>query len=408
MSVLASPLRREIWYSLFSLCVLVCIDRPACAQDVDTVTLTLSDTLTQDSLTEPSRLQRFVSKISDLHFLAVPSITVSPETSWGFGVAGAYYFTAKGQNKLSDIGFDAAYTLRHQWNVNINSTIYLNHWQIWTRVGYRKYPDYYYGRGNHYGYRQQNPVYYEAGNAYLTLQPQYYIDKHWSVGGNLVLYYDDAKTKSELSGYSVGSTDQLLLDNVSGLNEKLLMLGIGFIASYDTRDEIYYPSKGLLAKVMLTHYESPLNTDYRLGKLNIDFRHYLTIYKQLIFAYQFRSEMTFGKDIPYQMRSVLGGRDLVRGIRQGMFSDDAYFALQGELRYPIWKVIRGTVFCGVGDVYNFSNWQWAKPKVGYGLGLRVSINKSKVNIRFDVARNNVITTWKKAGWNFYLTMKEAF
>lgn len=396
MSVLASPLRREIWYSLFSLCVLVCIGRPACAQDVDTVTLTLSDTLTQDSLTEPSRLQRFVSKISDLHFLAVPSISVSPETSWAFGVAGAYYFTAKGQSRLSDVGFDAAYTLRHQWNVNVNSTIYLNHWQIWTRVGYRKYPDYYYGRGNQYGERQKNPIAYNASNAYLTLQPQYNIDKHWSIGGNVVLYYDDAKTETELP------------EQVAGLNEKLLMLGVGVIASYDTRDEVYYPSKGLLTKMMLTHYESPLNTDYRMGKLNLDFRHYITLHRQLIFAYQFRSEMSFGKDIPCQMRSILGGRDLVRGIRQGMFSDDAYFALQGELRYPIWKVIRGTFFCGIGDVYNFSNWQWARPKVGYGAGLRVAINKSKVNIRFDVARNNIISFGKSGCWSFYLTMKEAF
>lgn len=384
----------------FLLCLYMgCMGHDVFAQENDTIVFALADTVVSDTLPSSTKWQRFVDKVSDLHFLMVPSVSMSPETSWAFGAAGAYYFTAKGQNKLSDIGFDGAYTLNKQWNVNINSTVYFggnNRWQLWTRMGYRKYPDYYYGIGNKKSNLLSDPVPYESGNAYLTVQPQYYIDKYWSVGGNIAVYYDNAKSKAALS------------EPVYGLDEQLLMLGIGFIASYDSRDEVYYPSKGLFAKVIMTHYESPLCTQYRLGKLNIDFRQYVTLYKQLIFVYQFRSEMTLGKSIPFQMRSILGGLDLVRGVRKGMFSDDAYFALQTELRIPIWKVIRGTVFFGVGDVYNFSHWEWTTPKIGYGIGLRVAINKSKVNIRFDVARNNVNTTWKMEGWNFYLTMKEAF
>lgn len=356
-----------------------------------------------DSVVSTSTFQKIASRLSDLHFFVVPSISVSPETSWSFGAAGAYYFTAKGQNKLSDIGFDGAYSLNHQWNVNVNSTVYFggnNRWQLWTRVGYRNFPDYYYGIGNKKGNLLSKPIRYDSDNAYLTLQPQYYVDRHWSVGANVVMYYDNAHINAPLSEYG--------LQPVYGMNEQLLMVGLGFIASYDSRDGVYYPSKGLFAKAILTHYESLLNSQYRLGKLSLDFRHYLTLYRQLIFVYQFRSEMTFGKAIPFQMRSVLGGTDLVRGVRRGMFTDDAYLALQAELRIPIWRVVRGAVFVGIGDVYNFSNWIWTMPKVGYGLGLRVAFNKSNVNIRFDVARNNVNTTWRKEGWNFYLTVKEAF
>ncbi len=384
----------------FLLCLYVgCTGQDVFAHENDTIVLGGTGSAVQDTLSAPTKWQRFVDKVSDLHFLMVPSVSMSPETSWAFGAAGAYYFTAKGQNKLSDIGFDGAYTLNRQWNVNINSTVYFggnNRWQLWTRMGYRKYPDYYYGIGNKKANLLSEPVPYESGNAYLTMQPQYYIDKYWSVGGNVAVYYDNARSKVALS------------EQVYGLNEQLLMLGVGLIVSYDSRDEIYYPAKGLFAKLIMTHYESPLCAPYRLGKLNIDFRQYVTLYKQLIFVYQFRSEMTLGRSVPFQMRSILGGMDLLRGVRKGMFTDDTYFALQTELRIPIWKVLRGTVFFGVGDVYNFSHWEWTTPKIGYGVGLRVAINKSKVNIRFDVARNNVNTTWKSGGWNFYLTMKEAF
>ena len=393
---------RDILSFLCCLCIL-CIGNVVYAQNSNETQSLLETPATADTITPPSGFKRFVSKLSDLHFLMVPSISVTPETSWSFGVAGAYYFTAKGQNKLSDIGFDGAYTLNRQWNININSTVFFggnNRWQLWTRVGYRNFPDYYYGIGNKKAKLLPSPVRYNSDNAYLTLQPQYYVNRHWSVGGNLVMYYDNARTDFPVSNYGLGS--------VYGLNEQLLMMGLGFIASYDSRNEIYYPSEGLFAKAILTYYESLLNPQYRMGKLSLDFRHYLTLYKQLLFVYQFRSEMTFGRAIPYQMRAVLGGMDLVRGIRRGMFSDDAYLALQAELRFPIWRMFSGTVFAGIGDVYNFSDWIWVMPKIGYGVGLRCAINKSKVNIRFDVARNNVNTSWKNDGWNFYLTVKEAF
>jgi hypothetical protein len=48
------------------------------------------------------------------------------------------------------------------------------------------------------------------------------------------------------------------------------------------------------------------------------------------------------------------------------------------------------------------------PKVGYGAGLRVCLNNDMVNIRFDVARNNLTSSWTLDTWSFYLTLKEAF
>ncbi len=343
---------------------------------------------------------RFVGKVSDLNFLIVPVPAYTPETNWSFGVAGAYYFNCKGQDKLSDIGFDAAYTLNHQWNVNLNSTVYFggnNRWFLWTHAGYKRYPDYYYGINSHFSTPR---IPYTSDNIYLTLQPQCYLPKHWSVGANVDLYYDYAKG------------EPLAL---AGWNERLLLLGVGGIVSYDSRDAIYYPTRGLFMKFIGTYYPSLLDMQQQFGKISIDFRHYVPLYQELLFAYQFKSEIAMGKQIPFQMLSSIGGMDIVRGIRKGQFRDDAYMALQAELRFPIYKILRGTAFWSMGDVYNLTNWRWQVPKMGYGVGLRLAINKQKVNIRFDIAHDYVqgkyatgsnYNYWKD-GFSFYLTVKEA-
>jgi hypothetical protein len=41
--------------------------------------------------------------------------------------------------------------------------------------------------------------------------------------------------------------------------------------------------------------------------------------------------------------------------------------------------------------------------------LRLTINRAKINIRADVARNNIYPSWKDIrGYGFYLTATEAF
>ena len=105
----------------------------------------------------------------------------------------------------------------------------------------------------------------------------------------------------------------------------------------------------------------------------------------------------------------LGGQDGLRGINSDMFRDDIMMAFQAELRIHIWSIFRGTVFAGVGDVYDYHNWHWAVPKVSYGVGLRAAINRAKVNIRFDIARSNVDPRWDNiSAYSFYLTATEAF
>lgn len=340
----------------------------------------------------------------DWKFIAVPTVAYQPETRWAFGLAGAYYFNCKDQPKVSDIYFDGAYTLNRQWNANVLSTVYFgddSRWFLYARAGFKRYPDYFYGIGNSLDGLLAQRIAYTSDNVAVALQPQRYITDRWIVGASLDFRWERPTTAANLDSVA-------RLCPVAGLDRPFVMLGLGALVSYDSRDRQFYPLHGVFFKAVANYYEPYLGSTYRMGSVSAEFRQFVPIYKELVFAWQLTTAWTFGREKPFQMLPTVGGLDVVRGIRRGQFRDDAAVALQAELRIPVWRFLKASVFAGVGDVYNLGCWAWSTPKFGYGAGLRVAVNKAKVNVRFDVARNNVNTTWRREGWNFYLTIKEAF
>lgn len=341
----------------------------------------------------------FLEKIQDLNFIIVPTASYTPETNWAFGAAGAYYFNCKNQAKKSDLGFYGSYSLNRQWDINAFSTIYFGgetKWFLFVRSVFRHNVDFFYGIGNRRENLFKERVQFSSENIDIALQPQFYVSDHWSVGPNLKILWTRAT-----AGAKTDSLQQIC--PTTGLNSPFFMLGLGVVATYDSRNQQFYPSRGIFFKTSLLYYEPYLGSSFRLGNIAAEFRHFVPIYKEFVFAWQAVTEWTFGKEKPFQLLPTLGGTDVVRGIRSGVWRGDAMVALQTEFRIPIWKPIKAAVFAGIGDVYNLDNWQWSTPKIGYGAGLRLAFNKSKVNIRFDVARQNLDNNW-----SFYLTVKEAF
>lgn len=340
---------------------------------------------------------RGVAKTIDLPAMAVPVVNYSPETSWVFGGAAQGYFRLPEQGRTSIVQIDGAYSLKKQWYINGQGTIYFGGktpWQLTFRGGYRDYPDTYYGRGNsHTAWNDlvRPKTDYSSQRGYVYIQPLLSLPKHWSIGP----LFDFRQEKTSLA------------------IPDMCMWGIGLAVQYDTRDVVFYPHSGLFFKFTATHYDRALGSTARLTRLQADLRQFVPIWKDLIFAWQMCTEWALAANgaeaVPFQMLPTLGGQDLLRGIPRNMFRDNAMVALQGELRIPIWRWIHATSFAGIGDVYNTAHWQWAMPKVGYGIGLRASINRAKVNIRFDLARNNIYKEWNTMrSYSFYLTATEAF
>ena len=386
------------------------------------------DSLNSSLLTANSSLSRW-DALMNWNFMALPYPSYSPETSWQFGITDVWYFhTSKQSTQFSDLNFDMGYTLNHQWYLNANSRIYFNtstRWYLDAYLSAKHYPDLFFGTTNNIDSVYNPALQYTSNFIDIQARPSFYITKHWLAGATLRLRYENSIISQQSTVNSQHSSDWSDESDKSDKSDKTLnsqlyngfgenlFLGIGASIFYDTRSNNYYPLNGLFFKTTAIYYHQFALVDTRhetrdtrqinnfqfsTFNFQLDLRHYIPLYKELILAWNFRSEIAVGNNVAFQLLPTIGGQDLVRGIRQNKFKDNTLFALQTELRIPIWRFLKGAVFASIGDVYNYNNWHWATPKIGYGIGLRACIHQAKTNIRFDIARQNYSNDW-----NFYFT-----
>lgn len=338
--------------------------------------------------------------------------TYSPETNWSFGASVQACFNMPQEQIPSTFRVTGCYTLNHQWQVHASGTLYMageTPWMLYFSSRYRDYPDRYYGWDmNHNLYS----CHYKSQRADVTLQPMFRLNHNWAVGPAFDFLWEKTNLRDVDSCFTGPS--------------ETLMWGLGVATMYDTRDYVHYPTKGMMLKLLGLYYEPRLGADYRAWHVEADYRHFVTLWepheftsdfdrvnRSLIFAYQVRTIAALSnqsiQDMPFQIMPTLGGEELIRGVRANMYRENVLWAVQTELRFPIFSILRGTAFVGVGDVYNTDHWQWTTPKVGYGLGLRVSVNREHINLRFDVARNSMNNNWAdRNSYSFYFTVSEAF
>ena len=359
-----------------------------------------------------------LDSIMNLPAMGIPVVNYSPESTWEFGATAQGYFRLPNQERTSIVQLDGTYSLRHQWYINAQGTLYFGArsaspaWQLQFRAGYSDRPATYYGvyddphfanEGNTGIGMLRKGTPYQMQRAYLNLQAPISINKDWSVGPMLDMLVAQYNIEGK---YKTPSP--------------LVQAAVGAVGVYDTRDNVFYPTQGVFAKLTAAaawtnKVEIPEGQQAMInGLLSADIRHFVPLTDQIVFAWQLKAQMMLSPLFishltMYPMLPRLGGQDGLRGVNSDMFRDDIMMALQSELRIPIWSIFRAAVFAGIGDVYDYHNWHWEVPKVGYGIGLRAAINKAKVNIRFDVARSNVDPRWNTINaYSFYLTATEAF
>ncbi|MBO5816911.1 MAG: BamA/TamA family outer membrane protein [Paludibacteraceae bacterium] len=365
-----------------------------------------------------------LDSLLNLPAMGIPVVNYSPESTWEFGAAGQGYFRLPNQERTSIIQLDGTYSLNRQWYLNAQGNLHfgtpgsglrnnsIRNWQLQFRAGYSNRPSTYYGTydDSHFAnegnmdigmLRKGTP--YQLQRGYFSAQAPIYIGKHFALG--------------PMADVLIA---QFAIQDIYTTSDPLVQVGLGAVAQYDTRDNVFYPTQGIFFKASAAaawtnKRDIPQGQQATInGLLAADLRQYISLPHDLVFAWQLKGQFMLSSYFIshltlYPMLPRLGGQDGLRGINSDMFRDDIMMALQAELRIPIWSIFRGAIFAGVGDVYDFHNWHWEIPKVGYGLGIRAAINKAKVNIRFDVARSNVDPRWNNINaYSFYLTATEAF
>ena len=176
-------------------------------------------------------------KLHKNKFSVFPVAYYAPETKLAFGILGAYTFYNKKdsiQKRPSQIQVGAAYTFNKQLLFYIPFRIYTrqNNFVLYGEAGYYKYSYFFYGTGNN-----QAQDYKEL---YKVNFPRIRINALRKVTEKLY-----AGVRYWLEDYNITSSDsgkQLSTGMIPG-SKGSFVSGIGPVINYDTRDNIFYPSK---------------------------------------------------------------------------------------------------------------------------------------------------------------------
>ncbi|MEZ9189269.1 glyceraldehyde-3-phosphate dehydrogenase [Vibrio crassostreae 9ZC13] len=165
--------------------------------------------------------------------------------------------------------------------------------------------------------------------------------------------------------------DNMVLDRILG-NESVTS-GLGLEAEYDTRDNLFYPTKGYKLSADYMVYDDAIGSDYNYRNLNIDGEAYIPI----------TNKWTLGLAANYQSFEQ---QDLfvsptakpyvsLRGVSSYRYQGDEIETIQGQLTYSIthrWKV---SGFYGSGVA-----------KQDNGISHDSTVNAGGVGFRYQIAR----------------------
>jgi hypothetical protein len=335
-------------------------------------------------------------KKKDRNLIALPVIYYSPETKLAFGFGGGYFFRSAKENpelRPSSVNTFMVYTTNKQFQVFVMPDVYLkkNEYRFQGALGFSKFKDKFYG----------------IGPDTAPEMEEKYISRFYLMNINIqkkVFSFVNAGLRYDFGHQKIVEVEQDgLLDSgeISG-SEGGNISGLGFIFNWDSRDNIYYSRRGSYHQVSATFYRQALGSDYHFTKYLFDLRTYFSLSTKHTIALQ--SYMSFSSgDVPFQLMSLIGGQQIMRGYYTGRYRDKNMLVLQMEYRIQLFGRFGIVGFAGVGNVADrLSRIDFTKPKYNLGLGLRYMFNREeKINLRLDVG-------FTDEGRGFYISATEAF
>lgn len=160
---------------------------------------------------------------------------------------------------------------------------------------------------------------------------------------------------------------------------------------YDSRDNIYDPTRGQRISYSLQWAGHGLGGDFDFYKVQAEIRKYHKINDFLTAAVRGRIGYIQG-DAPYSQLFTLGGADTLRGYEDDQFRGQKMYNATFELRFPVVKKVTGVLFVDAGDAWDAPNVTWyhhnSSFNVGYGAGVRVSTPIGPVRLDYGFGKND--------------------
>jgi hypothetical protein len=330
-----------------------------------------------------------------LNWHAYPIIFYSPESNLAFGALGIISFrlSNKQNSKPSKIEAYGYYTLNTQYSFSMKPEIYFDDDKFYlsSYLNYSKVIDKFFDIGNNTK-EVENPN-YEARSSLVLIKFQRQISHNLNAG---VVY--------EIRNYNVVDVREnpyLQSGMVYGRGGGLTS-GLGFVVSYDSRNNIFYPASGGFYELSSTFFTREIGSDFGYTKTIIDLRRFQKISSNQILAFQMFYNFITGSS-PFYDVPPLGGENIMRGYFTGRYRDRHYFATQIEYRIRVWWRFGLVGFIGMGDVASsLTKFEMTKFKFSYGLGIRIRIDEIElIDLRADVG-------FGKNTSGIYFSLNQAF
>lgn len=312
-------------------------------------------------------------------FLFIPFPIYTPETKAALILSTLYHFREDGMRHPATLMMFMAYSQLNQFRVGGAAQSYFADGRIHASAsaGGAKWPDKFFGIGTDNAKSDEEDYTFKSVDFRVALQ--YRIRQHFKAG------LSAESRKFDISEMEAGG--MLDTEGIPGV-EGGRAFGAGPIATWDSRDDSFFPRRGVYGQVSAAFFlDRP--GDYAFQRYRADLRQYIPLGDNGVIAVQEYVNILRG-DIPFNHYSRIGdmlGFSLLRGYYSGLFRERDVAAVQVEYRTAVWKNLGAAVFGGVGvigpDLPRFRDLA-VKPAGGVGLRYRIGGDET-INLRLDFA-----------------------
>ncbi len=328
--------------------------------------------------------------------VAFPVLFYLPETSWGGGITAVANFRFKGEpqtSRPSQIQLGLVYTLNKQWLFFMPFQLYCKNdlYKISGELGYYKFFYNFYGIGT--DSESDNLEKYGVNYPRVRVNATRQLNKN--------LWYGLKYSFDKFSGLTLDSVGQLQNLDLVGVQGGLFSaFSVG--AEWDTRDQIFYPSKGLRAEFEYRLSDKSFGSDFGFKKVVFESSYFKSMRQNHILGFNVQTSATLG-NAPFYYLNFFGNARTGRGYPDRRFLDRHIFSTQIEYRFPLVWRFSGVSFFTISTVGNdYSTLLKEKFFPSIGSGFRFLLDKKdRLNLRCDLA-------FTPDDFNFYLTIGEAF
>jgi len=334
-------------------------------------------------------------KARRLTILPVPTLGVAPETGFSFGAVAQASFRlyTDSLTRYSTAKTELTYTLKKQFITELDWNIATKHnKQIFLSDNFfLRFPELFWGSGN------QNTG--GKGELYQARRIELSNEVNQKLFSSIYL----GITQRYQKVFGISTQDGGTFDTTKVIGKGGgITSGLGFSLFSDSRDRLLNPSGGKhYIALRQLWFRRLVGSQFIFNQLELDARYYLSLGHNTLLALQ-TYHILQSDGAPFRMQALLGSDSHMRGYYQGRYRDANYHTAQAELRFPIWRFLRGVAFAGAGGVAPkaFELTKVIKPTAGVGLRILVD-KKDQTYMRFDYAVGQATT-------GFYVAFGEAF